>query len=69
MEHSNWECPKCKNQRFEVDEFRATGSIFSKMFDVQNKRFTTVICTRCRYTEVYSADSSTLGSLFDFFTG
>jgi len=33
---------------------------------VQTKRFTTISCLRCRYTELYKADSSTLGNIFDF---
>jgi len=61
-------CPKCSNTHYEIGEFRATGGMFSKIFDIQNKRFTTVTCTRCKYTEIYKADSSTLGNIFDFFT-
>lgn len=68
MEHRNWLCPKCGNREFEVDQFRATGGILSKIFDVQNKRFQTVTCARCTYTEVYRTESSLLGSIFDFFT-
>jgi len=61
-------CPKCGNTTYETDEFRATGGMLSKLFDVQNKKFTTVSCRRCRYTELYKTDSSTLGNIFDFFT-
>lgn len=68
MEHSNWACPKCKNTSFDTDVFRATGGIFARIFDVQNRKFTTVTCERCRYTEIYRADSSMLGNIFDFFT-
>jgi len=64
----NFVCPKCSNTTYEIGEFRATGGMLSKIFDVQNKRFTTVTCTRCKYTEIYKADSSTLGNIFDFFT-
>lgn len=63
-----YRCPKCGHGEFETGQIRATGGILSKIFDVQNKRFTTVICRRCRYTEIYQADSSTLGNIFDFFT-
>jgi len=66
--HINFVCPKCSNTQYEIGEFRATGGMLSKIFDVQNKRFTTVTCTRCRYTEIYKAGSSTLGNIFDFFT-
>jgi uncharacterized protein len=64
----NYKCPKCGNSRYETDEFRATGGMLSKVFDVQSKRFTTVSCTQCRYTELYKADSSMLGNIFDLFT-
>jgi predicted nucleic-acid-binding Zn-ribbon protein len=68
MEHLNYQCIKCGHREYEIDEFRATGSFLTKIFDVQNQRFTTVTCTRCRYTEIYKADSSMLGNIFDFFT-
>lgn len=64
----NYKCPKCGNSRYETDEFRATGGMLSKVFDVQNKKFTTVSCTQCRYTELFKADSSMLGNIFDLFT-
>jgi predicted nucleic-acid-binding Zn-ribbon protein len=63
-----YRCQKCGNPRYETGEIRASGGFWSKIFDVQNKRFTTVICTQCRYTEIYQADSSRLGNIFDFFT-
>ena len=44
---SRWQCPKCGNDQFEQDEFQATGGNLAKIFDVQNKRFITVSCTRC----------------------
>jgi predicted nucleic-acid-binding Zn-ribbon protein len=68
MENLNYTCPKCRNTQYEVGEFRATGGFLSKVFDVQSKRFTTVTCTQCRYTEIYRAPSSMLGNIFDFFT-
>jgi predicted nucleic-acid-binding Zn-ribbon protein len=64
----NFTCPKCQNQSYDVGEFRGAGGFWSKIFDVQGKRFTTVSCTRCHYTEFYAADSSLLGNIFDLFT-
>ncbi|MEM1096084.1 MAG: zinc ribbon domain-containing protein [Bacteroidota bacterium] len=69
MKHPNWACPKCHNRNYEVDEFRATGGRLAKVFDVQNKKFSTVSCDRCGYTEVYKAQTSALGNLFDLFAG
>ena len=64
----NYTCPKCGNRTYSTDQFRATGSYLAKVFDIQSKRFTTVTCDRCTYTEIYKADSSMLGNVFDFFT-
>ena len=64
----SYKCPKCGNHTFETSEFRATGGFLTKIFDIQSKRFTTVICRHCRYTELYQADQHTLGNVFDFFT-
>ncbi|MDD5720095.1 MAG: zinc ribbon domain-containing protein [Candidatus Krumholzibacteria bacterium] len=63
----NYICPKCRNTAFETGEFRATGGFLTKVFDIQSRRFTTVTCTRCKYTEIFKADSSMLGNIFDFF--
>ncbi|MCF8303369.1 MAG: zinc ribbon domain-containing protein [Bacteroidales bacterium] len=68
MERKKFVCPKCGSHQFETDMIRATGGAFAKIFDIQNKKFTAVTCTRCRYTEFYKGDSSTLGNIFDFFT-
>ena len=68
MEHENWKCPKCQNTEFETDQFAATGGGFSKIFDIQNKKYSTVSCKRCKFTEMYKADTSALGNIFDFFT-
>lgn len=69
MNHDNWQCLKCENPEFETGQFAATGGGLSKMFDIQNKKFTTVTCTRCKFTEIYKAETSMLGNVFDLFTG
>ena len=66
MSLSGYRCPKCQHDVCEVGEIRATGGVLSKLFDIQNRKFSTVTCARCRYTELYAADSSTLGNIFDF---
>ncbi len=64
----NFSCPKCGNTSYEVDVFTATGGMLSKIFDVQTKKFSTVTCSRCRFTELYKTETSALGNIFDFFT-
>ena len=39
----------------------------TKFFNIQNKRFATVISTRCKFTEIYKTDTRTLGNVLDFF--
>lgn len=68
MNQLNYRCPKCSNVQYEVGEIRAAGGFWTKIFDVQSQRFTTVTCMQCKYTEIFKAESSTLGNIFDFFT-
>ena len=68
METISYRCPKCSSTAFETGQMRAAGGFLSKIFDVQSRRFTTVTCARCRYTEIYQADTSMLGNIFDLFT-
>jgi len=67
MEHKNWECPKCGNREFEADQFAATGGGLTKFFNIQNKKFATLTCLRCKYTEMYQTGTSTLSNVLDFF--
>lgn len=68
MQNLNYKCPKCSNTTFEVDQMQATGGTFTKLFNIQNKKFTSVTCKRCTYTEFYKGSTSSLGNIFDFFT-
>ena len=61
-------CVKCQHTQFEAGQLRAAGGFWSKIFDIQSRKFTTVSCSSCGYTEVYKGDSSVLGNIFDFFT-
>lgn len=68
MQHRNYSCPKCHNRTFKVGELRATGGTFSKIFDIQNQKYTSVTCERCSYTEFYKTKTSAISNVFDFFT-
>jgi len=68
MNNLNYRCPKCSHTHYETGELRMAGGFWSKIFDVQGKKFTSVTCSQCSYTEMYRTDSSTLGNVFDFFT-
>lgn len=68
MQHKNYECQKCHNKTYKVGQMRATGGTWSKIFDVQNQKFTAVTCERCTYTEFYKTKTSAISNVFDFFT-
>ncbi|MDP5157807.1 MAG: zinc ribbon domain-containing protein [Flaviramulus sp.] len=68
MKNTNYQCPKCGNLEYNLSEMRATGGIWSKIFDVQNKKFSSVTCTNCTYTEFYKAKTSAISNIFDLFT-
>lgn len=65
MEQKQYQCPKCGCTSYDSGQFQATGGNFAKLFDVQNKKFITVSCTRCGYTELYKSDTETGMNILD----
>lgn len=63
-----WSCLKCQNPSFEQGSFCATGAGLSKFFDVQNKKFYTLTCQKCGYTEIYKGKTGAFSNIVDFFT-
>lgn len=66
MQKRPYVCPKCGGTHYETDTIQTTGGNFSKIFDVQNKKFTAVICSSCGYTEFYRRANSTGWDILDF---
>lgn len=60
-------CPKCGHEDAEVDEIATTGTGFSRLFDVQNRRFSVVTCRNCGYTEFYRGPEADV--ILDLFFG
>ena len=69
MEKRNYVCPKCGGREYISDQFQATGGNFAKIFDVQNKKFITISCAHCGYTELYRAETTTAMNVLDFLIG
>ena len=63
---SSWKCVKCGNEELEKDQLQATGGNFSKVFNVQKKKFITISCTKCGYTELYKEETSAGMNILDF---
>jgi predicted nucleic-acid-binding Zn-ribbon protein len=64
---ANFKCVKCSNTDYELGEIRAAGGFWSKFFNVESERYTSVTCTKCNYTEFYKGTQSTAGNILDFF--
>ncbi len=69
MERKQYVCPKCGCTQYESDQFQATGGNFARMLDIQNKRFTTISCSRCGYTELYKKAEDGAMDILDFLIG
>jgi len=61
----NYRCPKCGFQTCEVLQVSTTGGGIARFFDFQNRRFSAVVCERCKFTEFYRTQASTLSKVID----
>ena len=69
MNKQKYSCIKCGNWKADLDEIRTTGSGLSKLFNIQNRKFTTVSCSKCGFTELYrNGSSSGASNVLDFLT-
>lgn len=69
MKNLKYSCPKCKHTRYEAGEAFVAGTFWSKIFNIQNRKFTTVTCQQCTYTEFYKTEMKKISNVFDFFVG
>ena len=63
----NYRCPKCGHTEYDAKMVYASGGFWTRVFDIQNRKMSAVVCERCRYVELYMADTTQLGNIFDFF--
>ncbi len=63
---TNYHCPKCGHRACDTGEMHVAGGMWSKIFNVEGRKLTTVTCAQCKYTELFAVDSSKLQNVFDF---
>ncbi len=68
MTPAKYSCPKCGGRVATTGQVRTTGSFITKIFDIQNRRFTSVTCEKCKYTELYNVPAKKIGDVLDFLT-
>jgi predicted nucleic-acid-binding Zn-ribbon protein len=65
----SFKCLKCSHQQCTVGEIRVAGSFWSKIFNVEARKFKTSSCNQCGYTELYSMNKSgKMENVMDFLT-
>lgn len=62
-------CARCSGTQYESEQIRVSGGGISAFFDMQNKRYATVTCTNCGFTELYKGEVSGLNKVLDLFGG
>ncbi|WP_186488961.1 zinc ribbon domain-containing protein [Synechococcus sp. BIOS-U3-1] len=62
-------CSECGCATYETGQIRVSGGFWSSFFDVGNKRYNTVTCTRCGFTKFYQRTVSGVQKVFDFLGG
>jgi hypothetical protein len=61
-----YRCSKCCATTYETGQIRVSGGFWSSFFHVGNRRFNSVSCAECGYTEFYKRTVSGAQKLFDF---
>lgn len=65
----SFKCVKCGCKEFVQDVFCVTGTGISRILDIQNKKFVTISCIKCGYTELYRKENmSSTSQIFDAIT-
>ena len=63
---SSYTCPKRGSTTYETGQIRVSGDFWSSFLDVGNKRYGSVSCTKCGYTELHKKTARRVEKLLDF---
>lgn len=56
MQKQTYQCPKCGHKTYIRDQFHASGGSTAALFDIPNRKFMTISCAACGYTELFRAE-------------
>ena len=60
MKIENWTCVKCQYDKHKKEEVRVVGGFWSKIFNIQTKKYESIICKNCSYSEFYKKNQHLL---------
>ncbi len=49
----NYKCMKCSHTKFEEHRLRASQGGIGSFFGVESTQYTSIVCSRCKYAELY----------------
>jgi len=58
-------CPKCGSRSFTTSTMWVSKNILSKFFDIESNRYSVVICSECKYSELYRLPLKRLGEVLE----
>jgi uncharacterized protein len=61
-----YKCAKCGSPQYEIGEIWSVGSVWTYIFNFHNRRFTSVSCKRCHFTEFYKVQKKDIGEGINF---
>lgn len=61
-------CPKCGGRICTTGQMETSGGLLPKFSDFKRRRFTSVTCNECKYTEFYNVPLKKLGDVLDYIT-
>ena len=61
-----WSCVRCGVAQCELNDVATASGLWSRIFNLQNRRFVAVSCLGCGYTELYRRNSTAIMNIIDF---
>ncbi|KAG2394065.1 hypothetical protein C9374_003829 [Naegleria lovaniensis] len=65
LKSSQLKCKKCGYDQLHKGQVRESGGLLSKLFNIQNRMFITITCSRCSFTEYYETSQSVVSDVVE----
>jgi uncharacterized protein len=65
----NYKCMKCSHPKFEEHRLRAPQGGLGSFFGVESAQYTAIVCSRCKFSELYQGDVPIGQQALDFVFG
>jgi predicted nucleic-acid-binding Zn-ribbon protein len=66
---ANYKCMKCGHSQYEEHRLRASQGGLGSFFGVESAQYTSIVCTRCKFSELYQGSVPIGQQALDFVFG